>query len=712
MLFLYTLAVFVSALLLFSIQPHVGKALLPVMGGTPAVWNTCMLFFQAALLVGYGYAFATSKFLNVRKQGILHLVLMAAAFFFLPLQIVMSGDWSDSPTWPLLVGLTTSVGLPFVMNSTSAPLLQRWFADTDHPRAHNPYPLYAASNAGSLLALLAYPFLVERTLSLTEQATAHLIVFALLSLLLAGCLGLAWRRLVPLADTTHTTEAPNWGLRGRWLVMSFIPSSLLLGVTMALTLDVAAIPLLWVVPLAIYILSFVLAFSTRPPPHRWMVALYPISVVALAPILITHISVPIVGVGLAHLTVFFLACMAFHGELNRTKPHPAHLTEFYLIMSIGGVLGGIFNALIAPAIFSSIIEYPLVLVVSVVALTFHKSENAQERLVLAAVAVALIAGWTFMVFPHDTDLAMTLSMALTPVVLAGVFWNARALRFGIPIMYAVLWITLSQNTREVLFEDRGYFGVSTVIEDKKDHVRLMYHGTTSHGGQSDLPGYERWVLPYHYPGSPVGQIWHSMSERRKGSRVGVLGLGPGGLACMAAPGESVVFFEIDPVVARVAKDPKFFTFLSECGADIIMGDGRIMVSKAKDAEFGLLVVDVFGSDSLPVHLFTREAIQIYTSKLDADGLLAFHISSRYADLTPMLATIADEMGWDWRIQNHHPTKTYPVKVDGTRFFVMAPTTAALGTLVDGPEWKKPDGRVPAFTDQRADLFSVMKFSSK
>ena len=708
MLFLYTLAVFVSALLLFSIQPHVGKALLPVMGGTPAVWNTCMLFFQAALLVGYGYAFATSKFLDVRKQGILHLVLMAAAFFFLPLKIVMSGDWSDSPTWPLLVGLTTSVGLPFVMNSTSAPLLQRWFADTDHPRAHNPYPLYAASNAGSLLALLAYPFLVERTLSLTEQATAHLIVFAILSLLLAGCLGLAWKRLVPLADADLTTEAPNWGLRGRWLVMSFIPSSLLLGVTMALTLDVAAIPLLWVVPLAIYILSFVLAFSTRPPPHRAMVALYPISVVALAPILITHISVPIIGVGLAHLTVFFLACMAFHGELNRTKPHPAHLTEFYLIMSIGGVLGGIFNALIAPAIFSSIIEYPLVLVVSVVALAFHKSEDSRERLVLAAVAVALISGWTFMVFSHDTDLALTLSMALTPVVLAGVFWNARALRFGIPIMYAVLWITLSQGSREVLFEDRGYFGVSTVIEDNTDHVRLMYHGTTNHGGQSDIPGYEHWMVPYHYPGSAVGQAWHSLSERRKASRVAVVGLGSGGLACMAAPDENVTFFEIDPVVERIARDPKLFTFLSDCGGDVIMGDGRIMLSKAKDGEFGLIVLDAAGSDSLPVHLFTREAAAIYARKLDENGLLVFHISSRYTNLTPMLASIADEMGWDWRMQAHIPTETFPVRVEKTRGFVMARTTAGLGRLANDPLWTKPTARVPAWSDQRTDLFSVME----
>ncbi len=708
MLFLYTLAVFVSALLLFSIQPHVGKALLPVMGGTPAVWNTCMLFFQAALLVGYGYTFVSSKFLGVRKQGIIHLVLLGAAFFFLPLTVMMSGDWSDSPTWPLLVGLTTSVGLPFVMNSTSAPLLQRWFADTDHPRAHNPYPLYAASNAGSLLALLLYPFLVERTLSLTEQATTHLIVFALMSLLIAGCLGFAWKRLVPLESHAVTAAAPTWSLRGRWLVMSFIPSSLLLGVTMALTLDVASIPLLWVVPLAIYILSFVLAFSTRPLPHRFIIALYPISVVALAPILITHISVPIIGVGLAHLTVFFLACMAFHGELNRTKPHPAHLTEFYLIMSIGGVLGGIFNAVIAPAVFQSIVEYPLVLVISVMALAFHRSDDARERMGLAAVSVALIGGWTFMVFSGDLDLAFTLTMALTPVVLAGVFWNARALRFGIPIMYVVLWVTLSQNNREVVFEDRGYFGVSTIIDDKADHVRLMYHGTTNHGGQSSVPGYEHWMVPYHYPGSAIGQAWKSVSERRKNTQVAVVGLGSGGLACMAAPGEHVVFFEIDPVVERIARDANLFTFLRDCGGDVVMGDGRIMTSKAKDGEFGLIVLDAAGSDSLPVHLFTREAAAIYTQKLDADGLLVFHISSRYTNLTPMLASIADEMGWEWRMQAHVPTKTYPVRVEKTRGFVMARTTANLGSLANDPLWTKPTARVPAWTDQRTDLFSVME----
>ncbi|MEZ4461746.1 MAG: hypothetical protein R3E66_18895 [bacterium] len=320
MLLLYTLAVFVSALLLFSVQPHVGKVLLPVMGGTPAVWNTCMLFFQAALLLGYGYTHVTSKWLDVKKQGVLHLLLMGAAFAFIPVTVSMSSQWSASPTWPLLVALTTSVGLPFVVNSTTAPLLQRWFSTTDHARAHNPYPLYASSNAGSLLALLAYPLVIERTLSLHEQSLAHGWVFGLLAVLVAACLGAAWTRQMPADAISEPTPAPSWGLRLRWLVMAFVPSSLLLGVTMALTLDVAAVPMLWVVPLALYILSFVLAFSHRHPPHAPIVAWFPIGVVALIPMLITRVSTPIVGVALAHLVVFFAACMAFHGELNRTKP--------------------------------------------------------------------------------------------------------------------------------------------------------------------------------------------------------------------------------------------------------------------------------------------------------------------------------------------------------------------------------------------------------
>lgn len=707
MVALYTLAVFVSALLLFSVQPHVGKVLLPVMGGTPAVWNTCMLFFQGALLVGYGYAHLTSRWLDVRRQGVLHLVLLVAAFGFLPLSIQMSSQWSASPTWPLLVALTTSVGLPFVINSTSAPLLQRWFSETDHPGAANPYPLYASSNVGSLLALLVYPFVVERWLSVSEQAVAHAWVFGGLGLLVAGCLGVVWRRLKPPMQASEVVERPGWALRGQWLVMSFVPSSLLLGVTMALTLDVAAVPMLWVVPLAIYILSFVLAFARRAPPHRPMVWLYPMAVVALAPILITRVSAPIAGVALAHLVVFFLACMAFHGELNRTKPHPAHLTEFYLLMSVGGVLGGVFNALVAPAIFDTVIEYPVVLVLSVAALVIPVIPRVGQ-VPYAVVALTLVGSWSAMVFGEDTSMVLTLLAALAPVLLLGIFWRPQAFRWGVPVTFAVLWIALSQNTREVLFEERGYFGVSTVVNDTEQQVRLLYHGTTNHGGQSTLKAYERWMVPYHYPGSPVGQAWKSVSRRKTGFEVAALGLGSGGLACMAAAGEKVVFFEIDPVVERLARDASLFTFLRDCPADVVMGDGRLMMDREPAGRFGLVVVDVFGSDALPVHLFTREAVGIYADKLSADGLMVFHISSRFTDLTPMLAAMAEEMGWVWRVQMHRPPTGLPVPLEPTRGFVMARDEAGLGDLARDSSWVAPDGRVPAWTDQRADLFSVMR----
>lgn len=708
MLALYTLAVFVSAFLLFSVQPFVGKVLLPVMGGTPAVWNTCMLFFQAALLAGYGYAHVTSRWMNLRRQGVLHLALFGVAFVFIPVDIELSSHWTASPTWPLLVALTTSIGLPFVLNSTSAPLLQRWFAQTDHAMAVNPYPLYAASNAGSLLALLAYPVAIERWLSVSEQSVAHGVAFAVLALLVAGCLGLAWRATQRHGEMSASDDvaSPTWRERAYWLLMAFIPSSLLLGVTLGLTLDVAAIPMLWVLPLAVYILSFVLVFSQRRLPHDWWVWLYPIGVVALAPILITRTSSPVFGVALAHLGVFFAACMAFHGELNRTKPDPRHLTEFYLVVSVGGVLGGLFNAVIAPEIFDSVAEYPVVLVLSVAALAVpaYRHRNAFGGLALAAVV-----GVGVMTFSHDLGLVVTLLAALAPVLLAGIFWKASALRVGVPLTYALLWVALSQNTREVLFEDRGYFGVSSVIVDPATQSRLLYHGTTNHGGQSTRAEFSRWMVPYHYPGSPIGQAWHALSKRRPGSQVAVMGLGAGGLACMAGPGEKVTFFEIDPVVERLARDPALFTFLRDCPADVVMGDGRIMMAQEPNQRFGLIVLDVLGSDAMPMHLYTREAVDTYIAKLAADGMLVFHISSRFTDVTPMLASMAADLGWVWRVQYHVPPDDSPIPLQPTRVFVMAPSEADLGDVATSPAWVTRPERVPAWTDQRANLLSVVRY---
>ncbi|MEZ4461747.1 MAG: fused MFS/spermidine synthase [bacterium] len=376
-------------------------------------------------------------------------------------------------------------------------------------------------------------------------------------------------------------------------------------------------------------------------------------------------------------------------------------------MSVGGVLGGLFNAIVAPALFNNVVEYPVVLVASVA--TLPLAAFGRRKAAFALGAMLLVGSWTWMVFSHDPSMSTTFFAALVPVVLAGIFWRPAVLRFGVPVTFVVLWVAVSQHSREVLFEDRGYFGVSTVVHDTQNNVHLLYHGTTNHGGQSQNPKYSRWMVPYHYPGSPIGQAWKSVTARKQNFEVAALGLGSGGLACMAAPGEHVVFYEIDPVVQTLATDPSLFTFLRDCPADIVMGDGRLMVAAEPAGRFGLMVVDVFGSDALPVHLFTREAIEVYAQKMTPDGLIVFHISSRFVDMTPMLAAIADQMGWQWRVQNHVPNPLPGVPLEPTRGFVMAPTVEALGGLATDPRWAAPPARVDVWTDQRADLFSVMTF---
>ncbi len=689
---LYGATLFCSALLLFQIQPMVGKMLLPNLGGAPAVWNACMVFFQAALLAGYGYAHATSAWLPSRRQALLHLPLLLLPIFVLPITVAddlfHTKGAIENPVTLVLVQLAVAVGLPFFVVATTAPLLQRWFADTGHRSAHDPYFLYGASNLGSMLALLAYPLLIEPLLPLGRQSQVWAWGYGAYALLVAVC-AISLRRSsanrLPGDESKPEFQSTgprlSWRRRLRWVLLAFIPSSMLLATTTSISTDIAPIPLLWIIPLALYLLTFIIVFSRKPRlPHGLACRLLPIAVLLLTIMLVTRTTslrgLPVWVLLAPHLAAFFLTAMVGHGELARDRPTPDRLTEFYLWMSFGGVLGGAFNALLAPILFrhSGLIEYPLVLVLacmirpSRVRATTNTSTDdkviryttAADRdrpnladlflpLAIGGLTVGLIFAAEYLKL--EGMLRMTLVFGL-PSILTFTFVE-RPIRFGLGI--AALFLAATFNPREDrLFLERNFFGVVKVVDmttPEGDRLRTLFHGNTIHGQMSldqvDSDG-RRAPLTYYHLTGPIGRVCTAwFRDRPAGQRVGAVGLGTGSLAYYARPKDSWVFFEIDPTIERVAKDPQYFAFMTECRAGVppvVLGDAYLRLKDEANSSFDLLILDAFSSDAIPVHLLTREAMHLYLDKLRPGGILAFHVSNRYLNLRPILAKLAEDSG--------------------------------------------------------------------
>jgi hypothetical protein len=873
MLLVFAGTLFTSATLLFLVQPMVGKMILPLQGGTPEVWNTCMVFFQAILLAGYAYAHALPRWLGVRKQAAVHLALLVVPFFFLPINIGASrGLITGGTTYPalqVLLLLLLTVGVPFFVISTSAPLLQKWFADTTHPAAHDPYFLYAASNLGSMIALLGYPSFVERLLPLAAQASWWVYGYGALVVLMVACAALLWLSPAPKpatpafdpctsgfpagrpaarpagkpdvptgldpeqppsvaiktapADTAVRTVpaaaaapaaalggAVTWGRRLRWVLLAAVPSSLMLGVTTYATTDIAPIPLLWVVPLALYLASFILVFarispqaqaqtvgvlilvllgvvcyvmlsltdkpqvlafiwagavvagffslrlwSQRDPDllHRAMAMALPLLVLILVFLMSQSYLGLTVGQNLGlHLLTLFVAAMVCHGELARDRPAASHLTEFFLWMSLGGVLGGMFNALFAPLALSTLGEYPLALVAACLLmppLVKNKKETAAglyADLILAAVLMTVGAvllglrqtsrpldfdhlarmrwGWQLTALvaallcglvyvwrsaggrrrlDRALDLVLPLALGLFGVgLLLGL--GARALdypialtgaRFGLEpeptrnllalCLLVVLCFTFVERPARlglgvgavllavsfwglfdssILYQTRSFFGTMQVsVEEVGGARNLIFfgptrvawaynrldHGTTLHGKQFTDPELRDIPLTYFHRTGPAGQLLAKYNAPDR--PVGVIGLGTGSLACYGLAGQDFTFFDIDPAVAAISyNDDKYFTFIRDAKErnvkmHLVIDDARLALERAPatgDDRFGVLIVDAFSSDAIPIHLITREAMKIYLDNLREDGVLAFHISNRYLDLKPVLARHAEE----------------------------------------------------------------------
>ncbi|MCC5786344.1 MAG: fused MFS/spermidine synthase [Phycisphaerales bacterium] len=685
----FTIAIFLAASLLFVVQPMVAKGLLPILGGAPAVWNTCMVFFQAALLAGYLYSHAITTRLGLKSQLIVHALVLGAAGLALPM--LAPGEVPDAeacPTLWLLKALAISAGLPFFAIATSGPLLQRWFSNTAHPRAHDPYFLYAASNAGSLLGLLAYPFIIERVLSLPEQAWAWAGAYTLAAiLLLAGGLLAVKNSPKPDKPTPDVSERRRdraepieWPRRLRWVFFAFVPSSLMLGVTHHLTTDVASVPLLWVVPLGLYLLTMILAFSEKVRiPMRWLSAGWALLALCLTLMLLLHAREPIALVTGIHLLGLVGGGLLCHQRLADDRPPPARLTEFYLWLAIGGALGGVFNALVAPVLFSVVLEYPLTIALACFARPLWNAgapaegvagpESTTDRrkrlagLVLLPLIPALIhLGMTEIAsifVPEESGLTPWLVDGPTALAIA-LLWRRRTV-FAIAITLLLVIAVMPWRTGErVLDLERTFFGVllttrETIRVDegggviREVPVHIIKHGTTFHGAQMMAPGYDRVPITYYHPEGPLGDTFramHNPDEGRRLSRVGGVGLGAGAAAAYAHAGQRWTFIEIDPAMVRVAQDPRLFTYLRDSHApvDIIIGDGRIRLAEMPEASFDLLIVDAFSSDSIPMHLITREAIELYLSRVRSRGVVVMHISNRYLDLEPVIGSIAESLG--------------------------------------------------------------------
>jgi hypothetical protein len=680
-LWLFSLTLFVSAALVFLIQPMFAKFVLPLFGSTPAVWNASMVFFQMALLAAYLYAHVATRRLGVRRQAVLHTGVLALPLLVLPIAVPdgFVPSSSVSPVAQLLGLLAVTVGLPFFVAAASAPLLQRWLADIDHPASADPYFLYAASNLGSILGLLAYPLALERGLRLAEQGWLWSTGYGLLAALVLGCAVVVWRsrpghetvaadRFAPTSPRADDTR-PSPARRLRWIFLAFVPSSLMLGVTTYLTTDIAPIPLLWAIPLSLYLLSFSIVFapgSRARALHRWMVLALPPLALTVAVLLLVEATDPLWLVMPVHLLAFFVAAMVCHGELARDRPAATSLTGFYLSIALGGALGGVFNAVVAPAVFDSLLEYPLAVVLACLCLPRRAPRFGPGRLargldVALPVMIGAVAALLLMLVSHVGDvvslgdgetLELEKAIALSLAAVVALTFVRRPLRFGLAAAAIVVAGLLPIGHQETeLYQARSFFGVYRVTASPGGYTHSLTHGTTLHGTQSFQPGLTLTPLTYYQHEGPIGQLMGTLRPAMS-RRAAVIGLGTGSMACYARRGDRWTFYEIDPLVEHIARDPRLFTFLRDCPGryDVVLGDARLSLSRAAGRRYGLIVLDAFTSDAIPIHLLTREALALYRSRLRGGGVLALHISNRYLDLEPVVARLAHDAGLACRAQ--------------------------------------------------------------
>jgi hypothetical protein len=718
---LFAATLFVSAFLLFSIQPMFTKMVLPLLGGAPTVWSIALVFFQATLLGGYAYAHLIVRRIPLGIGALIHFGTLAAAAMMLPIRAASS--FGSPPTdniafW--LIGLfAVSIGLPFAVLATTAPLLQRWFSASGHSRASNPYVLYAASNLGSFAGLFAYPTLIEPFVPLHAQAWMWSAGFAAFALLVATAGLFIARHARPLATASEPARVPT---RDRlfWMALAAIPTGLVIAVTSYIATDLASAPFLWVLPLALYLLTFVATFRERPwLSHSTVARLVPFAVAPLSVGLLGGQRPYWLALVAINLAAFVLLALLCHGELYRRRPTSAHLTEFYLWTSLGGALGGMFAAIVAQHLFTQVYEYPILIVAALLAFP-GVSQGGPRRLivqtgpVLMLAALAVVARLGFGVrLPATAELAFQiLLVALVAIML---LQRERSARLIALVALGFLLTGLWQPGFNRVAAARSFFGVNQVIETTDGRFRLLYHGTTLHGAERIADATADVVpepLKYYYRGGPISEGIDAV-RRLQGSlrRVAVVGLGTGALACYRHRGEAWTFYEIDSAVVRIARDPDFFTFISGCAPDlpVVVGDARLTLA-ASTEKYNLIILDAFSSDTIPVHLLTREAVAGYLKHLAEGGVILMHISNRYMELADTVAAVGTAEGLAAIVKvDDRPQASPPDYKMTAEVVALARRPEDVGNLRDRPGWHplRAETDVQAWTDDYSNIFGAI-----
>jgi hypothetical protein len=721
----FVVTIFVGSFLLFLIQPMIARMALPRLGGAPAVWNSAMLVYQGLLLAGYAFAHWLGRFTPRRQAWIQASVLALAAALLLPIRLTDAVPPPDANAYlwvPWL--LVVSIGPLFLFLSAQAPLVQRWYAAS---KAGDPYPLYSASNVGSFCGLLAYPLAAEPLLSVTQQSRW----WSLGYVLLIGLVLLAAWRLPAAAEadriTAQSEPRPGWRRIAGWILLAAVPSGLMLSTTLYLTTDIVAMPLLWAIPLGLYLLSFTIAFATDRLPATAIGWTAPALLVAAALMTFIAKSGVVMWVAGLLLAALFAISVAIHARLFDDRPRPQQLTLYYLALSAGGMLGGIFCALVAPLLFDWTYEHPLLLLAAAWLLGSMKPwerlapawssllarrDTTQRGLILVLLALVIllvaIRQWPEM----RAEGSFVLGLAALAVLGNRVLFTALV---GSVMLSAGLLGKLSDSIEPGRMT-RSYFGVYSV-GDNPDGVRVIIHGTTVHGAQlRGSPELERTPTSYYLGGSGVGLAMQAAPALfGPNARIDVIGLGSGTLACYARPGQRWRFYEIDPVVVDIARNPQQFSFLSRClpGAEVILGDARLSLERQQPGATDLLVVDAFSSDSIPMHLLTREAFDGYRRHLTPNGLLVVHLSNRYLGLEPVVKRAA-ERGWTARLVLFEPHDRDNGNYGFSSIWVVMSsspeTIAKLEASAPDTDWRRlrSGEGAPEWTDDYASIIPILK----
>ncbi len=702
----YVATAFLSAVLVFLVQPMFAKMATPLLGGAPNVWNVSLVCFQAALLLGYAYAHLLNHFVaSLRRQVTIHAALLILAALVLPFQLSTAlGDPDPlQPTFWLIGVFAISIAPPFAVISATAPLIQSWYSRSGREDAHDPYHLYSASNVGSVIGLIAYPVLLEPFFPVAAQTMAWTLGYGALAVLLIASGFLAYQtgggvRPAELpVDADHQTEGSEnvWKQRLWWLTCAFIPSSLLVGVTTHIATDIASVPFLWALPLALYISTFIIVFSKKPAielsaSNRLLPIVVALTFFALASVISFSLTL---SLGLS-LLALFLAALVGHGVLAEQRPVASRLTEFYLLMSLGGVLGGAFNALLVPIIFTSVIEYPLMLLaVLMIRPGLHWMGKGRTRVWTVAALVALVGAAVLRV-TSGTDPYMAYRALLLLAVVAVVMSSTS--RLGPVIGAACAWgIGIIANPLVGGVSDRTFFGVVKVVE-QGEH-RVLMHGTTAHGAQYISGPNVLRPTTYYAPETPIGEVFAANAAP---GRTAVVGLGTGSVACFARPGQEYVYYEIDPLVAQFANDERYFTYLSECtpDAEIVLGDGRLSLAAEPADSFNLILIDAFSSASVPAHLLTREAVDLYLSRTSDEGVVVMHVSNKHMNLAALVARIAGalEIPARYKYYSADRDQSNEYHAQSSQVVVLAKTEAAFEAFAMDDGWQvlESDGKRP------------------